>query len=235
MRIRLHNKIITIIMVIIVTEQVETKKINDLLKKRKPILFKNGLQYFPNLCNWDSTYLIQNYGTEICNYSYDARPVRSRNQTNLEMYFNRYQSNSYLFSRKVFDKHNKTFINDLTFPNPFFNECNIEKYIIYSGPDKTGALPHSHGSAFNCMVYGEKKWIFFDSNTKTGKQLENYYYAKYPHTFTWMDWYNKEYENLLKLNITSEIIQQEKDIVYVPTCYNHTVFNKKQTLGLLLK
>ena len=107
--------------------------------------------------------------------------------------------------------------------------------LFFAGLKNTAALPHSHGAALNLMVYGEKKWIFFDSNTPTGTTIEQFYYKKYPKHEEWINWYNQEYDKL-KLSIPIiECIQELNDIVYIPNKFNHTVLNIEETMGIVVE
>lgn len=202
---------------------------------RQPTLIKNGLKYFPKLKKWNIDYIIENYGEKSCSYSYHARPVRSKLECNYKTYFENYNK-TYTFTRKIFDINEKnTFIDDFTFPNPFLCIKDLDKQIFYCGPAYSGALPHSHGPALNLMVYGRKRWIFFDTLNEIGKKLENKYYQKYPKDVTWMDWFKIEYKNLKQQTNIIECIQEPNDIVYVPDNYNHTVFNMKDTMGIVVE
>jgi len=217
--------------------EIENINVNNIKQKRVPTLIKNGLQYFNKLKSWDERYIIENYGNSNCNYSYHARPVRSKLETTYYNYFNNLKKNSYTFTRTNYDinNNNNFFINDLTFPNPFFNKEDIDKYIFYSGPKNTGALPHSHGSAFNLMVYGKKKWIFFDTITNIGKLTEQNYYKKYPRDVTYNYWYEKEYLLLKNTLPIIECIQEQTDIIYIPNKFNHSVLNLDDTMGIVVE
>ena len=221
-------------MISILFEEVNDEKIKSLIEINEPFLIKNGLKAFDKIIKWNQEYLVNKFQNEKCHYSFDARPVMSRNNDTLKNYFENFKSTAYLFDRKKYSI-NKHFLDDLYFPNPYFNEKMISNYILYSGSTNTGALPHSHGAAFNCMVYGKKQWILFDSSTMQGKQLERYYYKNYSNGCMWKQWYDKEYEKLLNINITKECIQNSGDIIYIPKYYNHAVLNKEDTLGLVIE
>ncbi len=218
-----------------IINDIDLDKFKQIKENRIPTLIKNGLKYFPKLQKWNKNYIIEKYGNEICNYSYHARPVRSNLYCNYIDFFNKY-NNTYSFSRKTFDITKiDTFIQDLTFPNPLFSKKNINKHIFFTGPEYSGALPHSHGPALNLMVYGRKRWIFFDANDTIGKKLEQYYYKKYPKDVLWIDWFKLEYKKLKKQIDIIECIQEPNDIVFVPNEYNHTVFNMKETMGIVIE
>ena len=203
----------------------------------EPKLFKDGLKYFEQIQKWDKEYISTNFGEIMCKYSDDGRPVRSKNTTTYNNYINDFSDKSYAFTREMYDGKENKIIDDITFPNPFFSKNEIDKHIFFCGPCHTGALPHSHGKALNLMVSGRKRWIMFDSKTNYGKQLENYYYMKYPSTYQWMDWFSQEYKQLkANSNIKLyEFIQEPGDIVFIPDFFNHTVFNMKNTIGVVLE
>jgi len=203
---------------------------------RIPTLIKNGLNYLPELKKWDKDYIIKNYGNLNCNYSYHARPVRSKLETNYLDFFNNKNNNSYAFTRKNYDINNKLdFIKDFTFPNPYFNKNEIVRHIFYSGPSNTGALPHSHTTAFNFMIFGKKKWIFFDTITSQGKNLQQYYYKTYPRDIQYNDWYKLEYNKLKETVPIIECIQEANDVIFIPNNYNHCVLNLEDTMGIAVE
>jgi len=209
---------------------------NEIRQKRIPTVIKKGVNYFPNLYNWDKTYIINKFGNNECNYTYDSRPAYSNLKCNYKDYFNIYHNNTYSFTRKTYDINDKhKFIDELHFPNPFFLKTNIDKYIFYSGPEYTGSLPHSHGEALNLMVSGQKKWILFDRNDIMGDRLQRDYYNNYGKHKLWIDWYNNEYENLKKSIKIVEYTQEPNDIIYIPYDYSHTVFNNKETMGIIIE
>ena len=209
---------------------------NKIKENRIPTLIKNGLKNFPELKNWNTEYIIKKYGKTNCIYTNDARPVSSRLTATYTDFFYNLSNKNYTFTRKMYDINNTLdFIDDFTFPNPYFSKNEIEKHIFYSGPATTGALPHSHGAALNLMIYGKKKWIFFDKITHIGKKLEQYYYKNYPPKSQYNDWYNSEYDTLKKTIPIIECIQEPTDIVFVPNQYNHTVLNLETTMGIVVE
>lgn len=211
----------------------------DIKLKRTPYLFKNKLKEFTNLEKFNKNYILSKYGENLCNYSYYDRPVRSRLKCTLQEFYNIHYNTCYTFTRSIFDINNTSnknlIINEINYPNNFFNINEIDKYIFYCGKEKSGCLPHSHGAALNLMSYGKKKWIFFDSLTKKGKEFENYFYNKYPLNNEWIDWYNNEYKNLCDNIEVIEFIQESNDIVFIPNNYNHTVYNLQETMGIVIE
>ncbi len=218
-----------------VVENITIEELENLNKNRIPTLIKNGIKHFPNLQKWNKEYIINKYGNMKCNYSYHDRPVRSEIQTNYSNFFHNLDKNTYTFTRKLYNSNDYDFIQDFTFPNSFFVESNIDKRIFYSGPKNTGALPHSHTTALNFMIYGKKKWIFFDTITPVGKNLENYYYQQYPIDVKYNDWYKLEYNQLKNTIPIIECIQEPYDVVFIPNMYNHSVYNLEETMGIVIE
>ena len=218
-------------------DNISKDKFREIRLKRIPTLIKNGLSYFPNLEKWNKEYIVEKYGDIDCTYSYHARPVRSKSKTNYRNFFNKYNKETYTFTRKIYNINDEKgkIISDINYPNPFFDRVNIDRYIFYSGPKHTGALPHSHGPALNLMKYGRKRWIFFDTFYQDGKKLEQYYYNKYPLNVSWLEWYNKEYNSMDKFVKTVECIQEPNDLVFIPDNFNHTVFNEEETMGIVVE
>ena len=84
------------------------------------------------------------------------------------------------------------------------------------------------------MIYGEKKWILYDFNKITAELTETYG-KKYKKNIMWKNWYKNEYKNLISKTDVIEFIQQPNDIVFVPNRYLHTVYNNKNTMGILIE
>ena len=217
-----------------VVNNITKLEFEEIQKKRIPTLIKNGLKDFPRIKEWNKDYILKKYGKSMCNYSYDSRPVRSKSICSISEYFNNYPD-SYSFTRKKFNPlETNVFTDDITFPNNLFYKKDIDKSIFYCGPSHTGALPHSHGAALNFMVYGKKKWIMFDTKTELARKVQQYYYEKYPSAI-WMEWFKAEYKNLKENIPILECIQEDNDIMFVPDGYNHTVFNMKPTMGVVVE
>jgi len=223
---------------IINIENMDTEElINNLInikKNRTPTIIKNGLKYFPKIQKWNEKYIIEIFGDNMGSITIknDARPEAYFNYYNISYkdYFDKY-TDTLSFTRKNFTEQDKnTFIDDIEFTNPFFTKNSIISYIFYTGPINSGLLPHKHGDVFNLMVYGEKKWIFFEND-----ELNKYYKFKYPNHILWQDWYDNEYETLKKTNNIIEYIQEKNDIIYVPRNYIHTIVNKKKTMGIVIE
>ena len=84
------------------------------------------------------------------------------------------------------------------------------------------------------MIYGEKKWILYDVNKITAELTETYG-KKYKKNIMWKNWYKNEYKKLISKTDVIEFIQQPNDIVFVPNGYLHTVYNNKNTMGMLIE
>tara|TARA_R110000765_G_scaffold187129_1_gene292740 strand:- start:676 stop:1386 length:711 start_codon:yes stop_codon:yes gene_type:complete len=224
----------------------------DLIKlkeSRTPTLIKNGLKYFPKLKKWNKDYIIEKYGELTCWYSNDARPAYYNLTTTYKEFFNNLSNENYTFTRKPRlsrlkkdsglvnnpNTDNNDFIQDLTFPNPLFTELEIRFLQFFAGPKKSGALPHAHGQVLNIMVYGRKKWIFFDGEADVAKNLVDGYAKNYPTKSQWGDWYDSEYSNLTSVIPVIECIQEQDDIVFIPKNYVHTVLNLQDTMGVVIE
>ena len=205
--------------------------------ENEPQLIKHGLKHFPQLHKWNKEYIKNEFGDISCNFSFDARPVRSKNTTTYDNYIKTLSDQSYSFTRVHYNHQTDKIIDDIDFPNPFFSKKEIDKYIFFCGPSHSGALQHSHGPALNLMVSGKKKWILFDSTTEYGARLQAYYYNKYPSNTQWIDWFTKEYKQLKENSHVKiyEFIQEPGDIVFIPDKYNHSVFNMKDTIGIVIE
>ena len=61
------------------------------------------------------------------------------------------------------------------------------------------------------------------------------YGKKYKKNIMWKNWYKNEYKKLISKTDVIEFIQQPNDIVFVPNGYLHTVYNNKNTMGILIE
>ena len=201
------------------------KKLDLCIKRRIPTLIKNGLKYFPELQKWNEEYIYKKYGDKKCSVATDGKRVE-KHFTDKNMSYKEYfekNKNLYLFSREKYHKKKvNTYIDYLTFPNPFFTKKEIHHNVFYTGPESSGILPHYHGDSFNLMIYGEKKWILFDSN-KITRKINKFYEKKYKKNILWKNWYKNEYKYLISKTNVIEFIQNPNDIVFVPRGYLHTV------------
>ena len=68
-----------------------------------------------------------------------------------------------------------------------------------------------------------------------GDKLQRDYYNNYGENKLWIDWYNNEYENLKKSIKIIEYTQEPNDIIYIPYNYSHTIFNNKETMGIVIE
>ena len=219
----------------LVIENQQISNFKEYVDKRIPVLIKNGLNEFEQLQKWTEDYIINKYGHLECKISKDSRPVRSKTKTTYQDFFHNKFEDFYSFTRIKYDKNNKLFIEDITFPNKFLNEFNLDKHIFFSGPKNTGALPHEHGNALNLLVYGKKKWVMFDTYSEKGKAYQTYYYKKYKSGHKSIDWFNTEYNKISSDIKLYECIQESNDIIFIPKGYSHTTLNETKVLGIVLE
>tara|TARA_Y100000591_G_C21762287_1_gene660758 strand:+ start:350 stop:1024 length:675 start_codon:yes stop_codon:yes gene_type:complete len=208
-------------------------KFTDIKYNNIPTVFINGMDIFPQLKKWNTDYILNNYGENLCSITYDNDAVANFYFSNkcitYKDYFNDFNHTLSITRNDNINEKN-SFINDITFPNPFFKKEDIIRYYTYCGPPESGILPHYHSYALNLMTYGMKEWIFYD-NIK----LTDYYEIKYIRNVKYKEWYKNEYTNLKKNNKIIEYIQNTNDVVFIPKNYSHGVYNKQHTLGIVIE
>ena len=87
---------------------------------------------------------------------------------------------------------------------------------FYQGAAGTGAPMHVHIDAWNCLVYGEKRWFLMPP-------FKGVYSA-----MPVMQWVKSQYSSINAI----ECVQQEGDVLYVPKYWSHAVLNTKESVGI---
>ncbi|XP_065839382.1 uncharacterized protein [Oscarella lobularis] len=85
---------------------------------------------------------------------------------------------------------------------------------FYVGPSLSGAPVHFHGSAWNSLIYGKKRWFLYPPPSA--------FYSKRP---VW-EWYRTEYQS-----DAMECVQEAGDVLYVPDMWGHGVINLQESVG----
>ena len=106
--------------------------------------------------------------------------------------------------------------------NPNVTHISSSKFQFYLGPALSGAPVHFHRSAWNLLVYGEKRWFLFPPNT-----------AFYSKQHVW-DWWQNEYIKASSAihSRALECVQHPGDLVFVPEMWGHGVINLRESVGL---
>ena len=87
---------------------------------------------------------------------------------------------------------------------------------FYQGVAGTGAPMHLHIDAWNCLVYGEKRWFLMPPFQGA--------YSSMPI----QQWVDKLYPSMQVIECT----QRAGDILYVPKYWSHAVLNLKESIGI---
>lgn len=225
-------------------------EINDLVKDkykfrknyyklRKPVLIKQGAKNWPLFLSWNKDYIKESSGDSICTIVHDSRPAASKNQTTLKEYFEESPSKSTLTLQNFVSNSYPKYIDDIAFPNPYFNKNDIYRFFFYHSLKDEGTLPHNHGDAFNILQSGRKHWIFFDASKSKNPhghiEMMNTF-KKYPPGSHARDYYKNELQNNSSKGLDIfECIQEPGDIVYVPREYCHAVLNKSEVMGIVFE
>lgn len=91
------------------------------------------------------------------------------------------------------------------------------KLQFYLGPPLSGAPVHFHRSAWNLLVYGQKRWFLYPPDRA--------YYSKQHVWEWWQHTYRKSPDAL-------ECVQYPGDMVFVPDMWGHAVINLREGVGV---
>ena len=97
-----------------------------------------------------------------------------------------------------------------------------ERSLFYIGGELSGAYFHHHGAAVNVLFKGKKKWYLLPPKMFYGPTSMN--------LVTWMHGIKPflKYPPL-------EVLQEEGDLVFVPTAWSHATMNLEETLGVAIE
>ena len=87
---------------------------------------------------------------------------------------------------------------------------------FYQGAAGTGAPMHLHTDAWNCLVYGEKRWFLIPP-------FQGAYSA-----MPIRQWVDELYPSMQVLECT----QRAGDVLYVPKYWSHAVLNTRESIGI---
>eukprot|EP00730_Choanoeca_flexa_P006568 TRINITY_DN12175_c7_g1_i1.p1 TRINITY_DN12175_c7_g1~~TRINITY_DN12175_c7_g1_i1.p1 ORF type:complete len:565 (+),score=51.04 TRINITY_DN12175_c7_g1_i1:2-1696(+) len=101
---------------------------------------------------------------------------------------------------------------DLPIPTEFIGSSIVLAQLIV-GPNETGASPHFHGNAINCLAVGSKNWQITSPSASFFKVTRaNLHFATVPnHDFC---------------------VQREGDVMFVPNNFGHAVLNLETTAAM---
>jgi hypothetical protein len=129
----------------------------------------------------------------------------------------------------------KTISKYIKLPYDILSQSAIQLRIqrLYYGNIKTGAHLHNHSAAINYLLKGSKLWIIFPPLLKNVQFVINNNFKYGNIHITVLDWLN-QYLPLLKERVHNYniFVQNENEIVYVPTGYFHMVINLNEVLGV---
>lgn len=212
--------------------------LSDYYNPRIPVLIKEGASGWPLIKDWTKDFICKNYGDYKCTVISDSRPANSNHKTTLKDYFINHKGKSTL--TLDFDPMKSIFfLKGLKFPNVFFKKKEIHRFFFYHSVRDAGTLPHVHRDAFNILRNGKKRWVMHDADklkSPVGFNLLLESYKKYPPGNHAKDWFKKELGKVSRKIKLFECYQQDKDIVFVPENYCHTVVNiSDEVLGIVVE
>ncbi len=209
--------------------------------KRRPVLIKRGAKEWPLMKKWSKQYIVSIAGNEVCTVVSDSRPASSQQQETLKRYFKEHRNKSTLTLQKYDREYAPKYLEDVPIPSPFFSNETIHRFFFYHSIENAGTLPHRHGDAFNILVSGKKKWVFYDASplhSKKGFDKMNEFHQSYPPGSHACDWFANEVNKLasaLRRTQVYQCIQEPGDIVYIPRDYAHAVLNLDEVLGVVFE
>lgn len=101
--------------------------------------------------------------------------------------------------------------------DPSLTYISMAKTYFYLGTTFTGAAPHFHRSAWNLLVYGQKRWFLYPPDRAS--------YSKQPV----LDWWRENYRGDPS---ALECMQHSGDLVFIPDMWGHAVINVRESIGL---
>ena len=122
---------------------------------------------------------------------------------------------SYIFQTVPMDT---PLLDNFTLPrilNPEVTHISLTKIQFYVGPALSGAPVHFHRSAWNVLMYGQKRWFLLPP--------ESAFYSTQHVWDWWKDVYNKD---------ALECVQYPGDLIFVPDMWGHAVVNLRESIGV---
>ena len=101
--------------------------------------------------------------------------------------------------------------------NPDLTHISTMKTQFYIGPPLSGAPVHFHHSAWNVLIYGNKRWFVYPPDR-----------AFYSKQHIW-DWWKETYKNKPD---ALECVQYPGDMVFIPDMWGHGVINLRESMGV---
>eukprot|EP00750_Incisomonas_marina_P026099 INCI5869.9.p1 GENE.INCI5869.9~~INCI5869.9.p1 ORF type:complete len:668 (+),score=114.18 INCI5869.9:958-2961(+) len=98
--------------------------------------------------------------------------------------------------------------------------------LLYLGPANAGTQFHSHTTAWNVLLYGEKRWFMYPPYLRD--IAESNHYAN--DTVSMAEWVNSSYPHVQ--NYVFECTQHPGDMFLVPGRWEHAILNTKDSIGL---
>ena len=149
---------------------------------------------------------------EIGDIPYAKSLGRDGSITSFEQY--RRSTGNYAFVQ-LHPKQHGALIRDIPKLGYFSNLVGVHTQ-FYQGVAGTGAPMHLHIDAWNCLVYGEKRWFLMPPFKGV--------YSAMP-VRQWVD------TIVSSMNVL-ECVQKEGDVLYVPKYWSHAVLNTKESIGI---
>lgn len=85
-------------------------------------------------------------------------------------------------------------------------------------PEGSGSPVHFHTDALNIAIVGRKRWFLFPP-------AQRFWGAKPAVTWMWEDYRSMEVPPI-------EVVQEQGDVVYVPTDWGHAVVNLEDSVAV---
>jgi len=118
------------------------------------------------------------------------------------------------------------FYNDIKVPKRLSGKL-WRKTTLALGGSRSGMLFHSHNVAWCALVYGRKRWLFYDDETFQEPPWANNYdmlVNQYVHDKHFRDWWGRR---------GWECVQEPGELMYIPAYFEHAVMNIGETIGIV--
>jgi hypothetical protein len=210
----------------------EEEFVRDYLSIKKPVILSGFLMNWPAVENWRRSRFTERYGhlqVEVNSIPYSSLYgiVNDTQVLSLRKFlsmFDSFEAGSetnklppYLFDANLLTKYPKLAA-DVDIPG-FFQNIPLRMRQFILGPRDSGAPPHFHGSAYNALVYGQKKWFIW-------KPEDSFF--SFQHIKKWLS----EPYSLPQISTSIQCVQHSGDIIFIPENWGHAVINKQPSIAV---
>ena len=210
----------------------------SLLESPEPIIFMNATDHMPARELWQRDHML----STLTDSQLDAGHPQSLLAKQLELESHSVYDTSladhlkairtdpelYVFSKVA---QNSVFRQAAPIP-PVLDEDEWTKVTLALGGSTSGMMFHAHDAAIASVVYGRKRWLYFDAVAQTDYKLRLSLEISNLDMLTTTYREDREFRNSWK-NIGWECVQEAGELMYVPARLQHAVVNIGETVAMV--